>query len=147
MSGSLYVSDTNSRRIYRVKSLSGAKDLAGNSEVVAGTGEQCLPFDEARCGDGGKAVDATLMSPRGKGYQGRNPLPQNKLATSLAFFVDGNERTPGSPNYSFPYSNFTLIGCFGVWVFKKKKKCLSEVNFITHIGYKWKVGLIAPGDF
>ncbi|XP_012415572.1 teneurin-2 isoform X4 [Trichechus manatus latirostris] len=65
VSGSLYVSDTNSRRIYRIKSLSGAKDLAGNSEVVAGTGEQCLPFDEARCGDGGKAVDATLMSPRG----------------------------------------------------------------------------------
>lgn len=66
VSGSLYVSDTNSRRIYKVKSLSGTKDLAGNSEVVAGTGEQCLPFDEARCGDGGKAVDATLMSPRGK---------------------------------------------------------------------------------
>ncbi|XP_036896596.1 teneurin-2 isoform X2 [Sturnira hondurensis] len=65
VSGSLYVSDTNSRRIYRVKSLGGAKDLAGNSEVMAGTGEQCLPFDEARCGDGGKAVDATLMSPRG----------------------------------------------------------------------------------
>uniref|UniRef100_A0A8C6X229 Teneurin-2 n=1 Tax=Naja naja TaxID=35670 RepID=A0A8C6X229_NAJNA len=65
VSGSLYVSDTNSRRIYKIKSLSGAKDLAGNSEVVAGTGEQCLPFDEARCGDGGKAVDATLMSPRG----------------------------------------------------------------------------------
>ncbi|XP_045140633.1 teneurin-2 [Echinops telfairi] len=65
VSGSLYVSDTNSRRIYRIKSLSGAKELAGNSEVVAGTGEQCLPFDDARCGDGGKAVDATLMSPRG----------------------------------------------------------------------------------
>ncbi|XP_039209345.1 teneurin-2 isoform X2 [Crotalus tigris] len=65
VSGSLYVSDTNSRRIYKVKSLTGAKDLAGNSEVVAGTGEQCLPFDEARCGDGGKAIDATLMSPRG----------------------------------------------------------------------------------
>uniref|UniRef100_A0A663MSW0 Teneurin-2 n=1 Tax=Athene cunicularia TaxID=194338 RepID=A0A663MSW0_ATHCN len=65
VSGSLYVSDTNSRRIYKVKTLTGTKDLAGNSEVVAGTGEQCLPFDEARCGDGGKAVDATLMSPRG----------------------------------------------------------------------------------
>lgn len=73
VTGSLYVSDTNSRRIYRVKSLSGAKDLAGNSEVVAGTGEQCLPFDEARCGDGGKAVDATLMSPRGKDHRRREP--------------------------------------------------------------------------
>lgn len=74
VSGSLYVSDTNSRRIYKVKSLTGAKDLAGNSEVVAGTGEQCLPFDEARCGDGGKAVDATLMSPRGKGHHRQHLL-------------------------------------------------------------------------
>lgn len=61
----MYVSDTNTRRIYRPKSLTGAKDLTKNAEVVAGTGEQCLPFDEARCGDGGKAVEATLMSPKG----------------------------------------------------------------------------------
>lgn len=39
--------------------------MADNAEVVAGTGEQCLPFDE-RCGDGGKAVEATLMSPKGE---------------------------------------------------------------------------------
>ncbi|MGH0118288.1 UNVERIFIED_CONTAM: hypothetical protein FKN15_049309 [Acipenser sinensis] len=65
VTGALYVSDTNSRRIYRMKSLMGSKQLSENSEVVAGTGEQCLPFDEARCGDGGKAVEATLMSPRG----------------------------------------------------------------------------------
>ncbi|XP_067852200.1 teneurin-2 [Heptranchias perlo] len=65
VTGALYVSDTNSRQIIRIKSLNRARDLAANSEVVAGTGEQCLPFDEARCGDGGKAVEATLMSPRG----------------------------------------------------------------------------------
>lgn len=41
--------------------------MTKNAEVVAGTGEQCLPFDEARCGDGGKAVEATLMSPKGTG--------------------------------------------------------------------------------
>lgn len=66
VTGDLYVSDTNTRRIYRPKSLTGAKDLTKNAEVIAGTGEQCLPFDEARCGDGGKAVEATLMSPKGK---------------------------------------------------------------------------------
>ncbi|XP_078267434.1 teneurin-2-like isoform X7 [Rhinoraja longicauda] len=65
VTGALYVSDTNSRQIIRVKSLEGSRDLASNAEVVAGTGEQCLPFDEARCGDGSKAVEATLMSPRG----------------------------------------------------------------------------------
>lgn len=66
VTGDLYVSDTNTRRIYRPKSLTGAKDLTKNVEVIGGTGEQCLPFDEARCGDGGKAVEATLMSPKGK---------------------------------------------------------------------------------
>uniref|UniRef100_A0A8C5E8U6 Teneurin-2 n=1 Tax=Gouania willdenowi TaxID=441366 RepID=A0A8C5E8U6_GOUWI len=64
VSGALFISDTNSRRIYRVRSLSGGRLLSDNAEVVAGTGEQCLPFDE-RCGDGGKATEATLMSPKG----------------------------------------------------------------------------------
>lgn len=65
VSGALFISDTNSRRIYKVRSLTGGRLLADNAEVVAGTGEQCLPFDE-RCGDGGKAVEATLMSPKGE---------------------------------------------------------------------------------
>lgn len=41
------------------------KDVAKNLELVAGTGDQCLPYDDARCGDGGKAVEATLTNPRG----------------------------------------------------------------------------------
>lgn len=65
VSGALFISDTNSRRIYRVRSLAGGRLLSDNAEVVAGTGEQCLPFDE-RCGDGGKATEATLMSPKGE---------------------------------------------------------------------------------
>ncbi|KAM4675330.1 teneurin-2 isoform 1-T1 [Discoglossus pictus] len=65
VSGSLFLSDTNSRRIYRIKTLIGAKELATNLEVIAGNGEQCMPFDEARCGNGGKAVDAILTNPRG----------------------------------------------------------------------------------
>jgi len=66
MTGQLYVSDTNSRRIFRPKALTGTKELLQNAEVVAGTGEQCLPFDEARCGDGGKATEALLLGPKGK---------------------------------------------------------------------------------
>uniref|UniRef100_A0A8C7SYW5 Teneurin-2 n=1 Tax=Oncorhynchus mykiss TaxID=8022 RepID=A0A8C7SYW5_ONCMY len=65
LSGSVFLSDTNSRQIYRVRSLTGGRQLLDNAQVVAGTGEQCVPFDEARCGDGGKAAEATLMSPRG----------------------------------------------------------------------------------
>ncbi|XP_030643752.1 teneurin-3 isoform X1 [Chanos chanos] len=65
VTGQLYVSDTNSRRIFRPKVLTGTKELLQNGEVVAGTGEQCLPFDEARCGDGGKATEALLLGPKG----------------------------------------------------------------------------------
>uniref|UniRef100_A0A6Q2YW04 Teneurin-2 n=1 Tax=Esox lucius TaxID=8010 RepID=A0A6Q2YW04_ESOLU len=65
MSGELFLSDTNTRQIYRVRSLTGGRQLLDNVRVVVGTGEQCVPFDEARCGDGGKAVEATLMGPRG----------------------------------------------------------------------------------
>ncbi|XP_075065930.1 teneurin-2 [Mixophyes fleayi] len=65
VSGSIFLSDTNSRRIYKIKSLTGAKDIATNLEVIAGNGEQCMPFDESRCGNGGKAVDAILTNPRG----------------------------------------------------------------------------------
>ncbi|XP_012914418.1 teneurin-3 isoform X2 [Mustela nigripes] len=79
VTGDLYVSDTNTRRIYRPKSLTGTKDLTKNAEVVAGTGEQCLPFDEARCGDGGKAIEATLMSPKGMAID----------KNGLIYFVDG----------------------------------------------------------
>lgn len=62
----LYLSDTSSRRVYRLKTLIEPKDLAKNLEVVAGTGEQCLPFDQSHCGDGGKASEASLNNPRGK---------------------------------------------------------------------------------
>ncbi|KAM7393520.1 hypothetical protein PAMP_020384 [Pampus punctatissimus] len=79
VTGQLYVSDTNSRRIYRPKMLSGARDLISNGEVVAGTGEQCPPFDEARCGDGRKATEAQLLGPKG--------IAVDK--NGLIYFVDG----------------------------------------------------------
>ncbi|XP_061844347.1 teneurin-3 isoform X1 [Nerophis lumbriciformis] len=79
VTGQLYVSDTNSRRIYRPKNLSGARDLISNGEVVAGTGEQCPPFDEARCGDGKKATEAQLLGPKG--------IAVDK--NGLIYFVDG----------------------------------------------------------
>uniref|UniRef100_A0A8C9UQD6 Teneurin-1 n=1 Tax=Spermophilus dauricus TaxID=99837 RepID=A0A8C9UQD6_SPEDA len=61
----LYLSDTNTRKVYKLKSLVETKDLSKNFEVVAGTGDQCLPFDQSHCGDGGRASEASLNSPRG----------------------------------------------------------------------------------
>ncbi|KAK7922214.1 hypothetical protein WMY93_009116 [Mugilogobius chulae] len=79
VSGQLYVSDTNSRRIYKPKTLSITKDIQSNAEVVAGTGEHCLPFDENHCGDGGKAPEAPLTGPKG--------IAVDK--NGLIYFVDG----------------------------------------------------------
>ncbi|PNI56967.1 TENM4 isoform 4 [Pan troglodytes] len=79
MSGAVFLSDSNSRRVFKIKSTVVVKDLVKNSEVVAGTGDQCLPFDDTRCGDGGKATEATLTNPRG--------ITVDKFG--LIYFVDG----------------------------------------------------------
>lgn len=63
--GRLYVSDTNSRRIYSPQALLSSSEPQQNVEVVAGTGDHCLPFDEAHCGDGGPATEALLTGPKG----------------------------------------------------------------------------------
>ncbi|XP_077334858.1 teneurin-1 isoform X5 [Lithobates pipiens] len=78
-SESVYLSDTNTRKVYRVKSLNDVKELTKNFEVVAGTGDQCLPFDQSHCGDGEKANEASLNSPRGITVDARG----------FIYFVDG----------------------------------------------------------
>uniref|UniRef100_A0A8D0DGZ8 Teneurin transmembrane protein 1 n=1 Tax=Sander lucioperca TaxID=283035 RepID=A0A8D0DGZ8_SANLU len=75
----LYVSDTSSRRVYRVRNLGQPKDPSRNLEVVAGTGEQCLPFDQSHCGEGRKATESALNNPRGIAVDKRG----------LVYFVDG----------------------------------------------------------
>lgn len=77
----LYVSDTTSRRVYRVRNLGQPKDPSRNLEVVAGTGEQCLPFDQSHCGEGRKATEAALNNPRGT-------VAEDEF---LHFFVDESE--------------------------------------------------------
>ncbi|XP_060740656.1 teneurin-3 isoform X1 [Tachysurus vachellii] len=77
--GQLYVSDTNSRRIYRPRVLTGEVDPQANVEVVAGSGDHCLPFDENHCGDGGPASEALLTGPKG--------IAVDK--NGLIYFVDG----------------------------------------------------------
>lgn len=62
----LYLSDTSSGKLYRLKTLTEPKDLSRNVEVVAGSGEQCTPFHPNQCGDGGKAIEAALSNPRGE---------------------------------------------------------------------------------
>lgn len=55
---SLYVSDSDRRRVVRLTA-------ADSIDVVAGTGRPCLSADQHHCGDGQLAVDAALSHPKG----------------------------------------------------------------------------------
>ncbi|XP_076877219.1 teneurin-3 isoform X2 [Brachyhypopomus gauderio] len=79
VTGQLYVSDTNSRRIYRPRVLTASAEPQQNVEVVAGTGDHCLPFDETQCGDGGPAIEALLTGPKGIAVD----------VNGIVYFVDG----------------------------------------------------------
>uniref|UniRef100_A0A8C4QZ87 EGF-like domain-containing protein n=1 Tax=Eptatretus burgeri TaxID=7764 RepID=A0A8C4QZ87_EPTBU len=78
-SGDLYVSDGGRHQVLKVPAPRRAAQESGDAQVVAGTGEQCLPVDEAQCGDGGRATSARLAGPRGVAVDGRGIL----------YFVDG----------------------------------------------------------
>ncbi len=66
LDGKLYISDYQSNRILRVKTMGAVRELSQNMEVIAGTGEKCVPGDRKRCGDNGPAVNANLFYPKGK---------------------------------------------------------------------------------
>ncbi|RXN30028.1 teneurin-1-like protein [Labeo rohita] len=99
---SLYLSDTSSGKLYRLKTLTEPKDLSRNVEVVAGSGEQCTPFHPNQCGDGGKATEAALSNPRGILMEqplsnSSGILPYNMCPRCIAvdkhgfiYFVDGS---------------------------------------------------------
>nr|XP_050846417.1 teneurin-m isoform X5 [Vespula vulgaris] len=65
LDGSLYISDPESHQILRVRDTNDYTDPDHNWETVVGSGERCLPGDEAHCGDGALARDAKLAYPKG----------------------------------------------------------------------------------
>lgn len=65
LDGTLYISDPESHQIIKVRSANDYSNPDHNWETVVGSGERCLPGDEAHCGDGALARDAKLAYPKG----------------------------------------------------------------------------------
>ncbi|XP_045763059.1 teneurin-m isoform X8 [Maniola jurtina] len=65
LDGTLYISDPESHQIIKVRNTDDFSDPERNWETVVGSGERCLPGDEAHCGDGALARDAKLAYPKG----------------------------------------------------------------------------------
>ena len=66
LDGRLYLSDSQTRQILRVKTMGSVRDLDTNYEVIAGSGEQCYPGDAQQCGDEQQATGAKLFYPKGR---------------------------------------------------------------------------------
>ncbi|XP_060530352.1 teneurin-m isoform X2 [Cylas formicarius] len=79
LDGALYISDPESHQIIKVRSTNDYGDPDHNWEAVVGSGERCLPGDEAHCGDGALARDAKLAYPKGVAVSNDNVL----------YFADG----------------------------------------------------------
>ncbi|XP_026832629.1 teneurin-m isoform X1 [Drosophila erecta] len=79
LDGTLYVSDPESHQIIRVRDTSDYSQPELNWEAFVGSGERCLPGDEAHCGDGALAKDAKLAYPKGIAISSDN----------IMYFADG----------------------------------------------------------
>ncbi|XP_031828732.1 teneurin transmembrane protein Ten-m isoform X3 [Nomia melanderi] len=79
LDGSLYISDPESHQIIRIRDTNDYTDPDHNWETVVGSGERCLPGDEAHCGDFALARDAKLAYPKGVAVSADNVL----------YFADG----------------------------------------------------------
>lgn len=79
LDGSLYISDPENHQILKVRDKDDSNDPDHNWESVVGSGERCLPGDEAHCGDGALARDAKLAYPKGIAVSSDNTL----------YFADG----------------------------------------------------------
>jgi hypothetical protein len=60
----LYLTNSERYQVWRIPLLSGVERPAENYEVVAGTGEHCVPGLQDNCGDGGLAAQAKLIFPK-----------------------------------------------------------------------------------
>lgn len=65
LDGTVFISDPESHQIIRILRQNDFSDPERNWEVFVGSGERCLPGDEAHCGDGAPARDAKLAYPKG----------------------------------------------------------------------------------
>ncbi|KAJ8911461.1 hypothetical protein NQ315_013565 [Exocentrus adspersus] len=79
LDGTLYISDPESHQIIKVRNTDDYTNPDHNWETVVGSGERCLPGDEAHCGDGALARDAKLAYPKGVAVSNDNIL----------YFADG----------------------------------------------------------
>ena len=77
--GSLYIADPEGYRIIQVVDTDAPQNIVNNWKILIGGRGQCAPGDERMCGDGGPALDAQLIYPKGLAVS----------AMGAVYFADG----------------------------------------------------------
>lgn len=65
VNGKLYISDYMNHRIIQIATMGPVQNLEQNYKVIAGNGEECSTGLLDQCGDGGLAIQARLLGPKG----------------------------------------------------------------------------------
>ena len=65
VNGKLYISDYMNHRIIQIATMGPVQSLEQNYKVIAGNGEECSTGLLDQCGDGGLAIQARLLGPKG----------------------------------------------------------------------------------
>ncbi|XP_061169948.1 teneurin-m-like isoform X4 [Saccostrea echinata] len=65
VNGKLYISDYMNHRVIQIATMGPVQNLEQNFKVIAGNGEECSTGLLDECGDGGLAIQARLLGPKG----------------------------------------------------------------------------------
>uniref|UniRef100_A0AAJ7SKG2 Teneurin-4-like n=1 Tax=Petromyzon marinus TaxID=7757 RepID=A0AAJ7SKG2_PETMA len=137
VTGAVIVSDGATRRLYRVPPApppaAGGGGGWGTPEVLAGTGEQCLPMDPGRCGDGGAGTAASLTQPRGVAVDERG----------LVYFVDGSSVRRVDQNGAIS----TVLGSTGLAAASARPLSCGDSMDAAQVRLEWPTDLaVSPLD-
>lgn len=66
VNGKLYISDYMKHRVIQIATMGPVQNLEQNYKVIAGNGEECSTGLVDECGDGGLAIQARLLGPKGQ---------------------------------------------------------------------------------
>lgn len=69
VNGKLYISDYMKHRVIQIATMGPVQNLEQNYKVIAGNGEECSTGLVDECGDGGLAIQARLLGPKGQFYK------------------------------------------------------------------------------
>ena len=124
--GALYVSDSEGYRIMEVINTEDPQDIVNNWKTLIGSRGQCMPGEENECGDGGPALYAQLIYPKGLAVS----------AEGIVYFADGTTIRKMDERGTVS----TLISAHSQNSQWKPIPCEGTVN-LKDISLKWPVDL------